>query len=172
MKIQVALLFFVACGCSKKSSETIRAEPPLASSAAASPLSLPAPTVPPPAPVPSVNDDYLVLSVTEGGPKYRLDDPESIRLIKDALKVHAVDPGPLDGVAGPRLHAALESYQRSLIGQQIARVGVLDQVTVDALGLDFTALKERKRNIPMLSDDSLSKDPTLPIERSYKNSAP
>src|SRR5690349_8654820 len=50
---------------------------------------------------------------------------------QEALKQQGHDPGPIDGVYGPRTAAALKAYQQS---QQLEATGQLDDATLARLG--------------------------------------
>jgi peptidoglycan hydrolase-like protein with peptidoglycan-binding domain len=50
---------------------------------------------------------------------------------QEALKQQGHDPGPIDGVYGPRTAAALKAYQQS---QQLEVTGQLDDATLARLG--------------------------------------
>jgi len=54
------------------------------------------------------------------------------RQIQQQLKSHGFDPGPLDGVPGPRTQAALSQFQRA---HALTASGLIDPATQAALGL-------------------------------------
>jgi peptidoglycan hydrolase-like protein with peptidoglycan-binding domain len=54
-----------------------------------------------------------------------------IERLQKALKDNGHDPGPIDGVNGPRTAAALKAYQKA---QGIEATGRLDEATVAKLG--------------------------------------
>jgi hypothetical protein len=58
--------------------------------------------------------------------------PALIRKAQQALKDTGHDPGPIDGVLGPRVRAALRSYQQA---EGLRVTGRLDSVTVGRLGI-------------------------------------
>lgn len=59
-------------------------------------------------------------------------DAEQVRGIQKALQEKGMDPGPIDGVMGPRTQAALRAYQKD---QQLPETGQLDAQTREKLGV-------------------------------------
>jgi peptidoglycan hydrolase-like protein with peptidoglycan-binding domain len=49
-----------------------------------------------------------------------------------ALKDKGFDPGPMDGIAGPRTASALKEYQKS---ENLAMTGKMDRDTAAKLGI-------------------------------------
>lgn len=58
--------------------------------------------------------------------------PQTIRQAQEALKNKGRDPGPIDGVLGPRTVAALDAYQKA---EGLATTGRLDAKTMASLGI-------------------------------------
>ncbi len=58
--------------------------------------------------------------------------PRTIRQAQEALKGKGRDPGPIDGVLGPRTVAALNDYQKA---EGLATTGRLDAKTLESLGI-------------------------------------
>jgi peptidoglycan hydrolase-like protein with peptidoglycan-binding domain len=58
--------------------------------------------------------------------------PQTIRQAQEALKNKGRDPGPIDGVLGPRTAAALDAYQKA---EGLATTGRLDDKTLESLGV-------------------------------------
>jgi hypothetical protein len=56
--------------------------------------------------------------------------PQLVRSVQDTLKAKGIDPGPVDGIWGPRTHQALREFQDR---QGIERTGQLDAGTLAAL---------------------------------------
>lgn len=56
-----------------------------------------------------------------------------VRQAQQALKDKGFDPGPIDGIDGPRTRAALKDYQSH---ENLGTTGALDSSTVASLGLD------------------------------------
>lgn len=56
-----------------------------------------------------------------------------IRLVQLRLKAAGYDPGPIDGLFGPRTKTALRKYQES---HGLSRNGGLDEKTLKALGVE------------------------------------
>jgi peptidoglycan hydrolase-like protein with peptidoglycan-binding domain len=59
-----------------------------------------------------------------------------VRAAQEALKEKGFDPGPVDGVMGPKTRAAVREFQRK---EGIAETGRLDLTTSSRLGSDRTA---------------------------------
>ena len=55
-----------------------------------------------------------------------------VREVQEALKSEGHDPGPIDGVMGPRTQQALRQYQRQ---ENLNETGRLDQETLNKLGV-------------------------------------
>ena len=55
-----------------------------------------------------------------------------VRRVQEALKSEGHDPGPIDGVMGPRTQQALRQYQRQ---ENLKETGRLDQDTMNKLGV-------------------------------------
>ena len=61
---------------------------------------------------------------------------EDVRSVQEALKGKGHDPGPIDGVMGPRTKQALRAFQRA---QNIQTTGQLDSSTASALGVTLSS---------------------------------
>ena len=61
---------------------------------------------------------------------------EDVRSVQEALKGKGHDPGPIDGVIGPRTQQALRAFQRK---QNIQTSGQLDSSTASALGVTLSS---------------------------------
>lgn len=59
-------------------------------------------------------------------------DASRIRRVQEALKAEGHDPGPIDGVMGPKTQEALRQYQKD---QNLRQTGRLDQETMSKLGV-------------------------------------
>ena len=55
-----------------------------------------------------------------------------IRRVQEALKTEGHDPGPIDGMMGPKTQEALRQYQRQ---ENLKETGRLDQDTMSKLGV-------------------------------------
>lgn len=55
-----------------------------------------------------------------------------VRQVQERLKAAGFDPGPIDGIVGPKTRAAVIKYQTS---NGLAKTGSLDEETVETLGL-------------------------------------
>lgn len=73
---------------------------------------------------------------------------DSVRAEQQALRDKGFDPGPIDGIDGPRTRAALQEFQRK---QNLEADGKLGPQTRDALGLKpgsaSTDMKESGTNL-------------------------
>ncbi len=58
--------------------------------------------------------------------------PDEVRRLQEALRERGFDPGPVDGVFGPRTQVALRDYQRS---QGLPATGEPDRTTLLAMGV-------------------------------------
>lgn len=63
-----------------------------------------------------------------------LKDAELIRMVQLVLKESRFDPGPIDGVLGPKTRAAIKSFQ---IKNDFEPTGELDKQTIDRLFWSF-----------------------------------
>jgi peptidoglycan hydrolase-like protein with peptidoglycan-binding domain len=61
---------------------------------------------------------------------------EDVRSVQEALKGKGHNPGPIDGVIGPRTQQALRAFQRA---QNIQTSGQLDSSTASALGVTLSS---------------------------------
>ena len=61
---------------------------------------------------------------------------EDVRSVQEALKGKGHNPGPVDGVIGPRTQQALRAFQRA---QNIQTSGQLDNSTASALGVTLSS---------------------------------
>jgi peptidoglycan hydrolase-like protein with peptidoglycan-binding domain len=57
---------------------------------------------------------------------------EQVKSVQKALQDKGMDPGPIDGLMGPKTMAALRAYQKD---QKLAETGRLDDQTREKLGL-------------------------------------
>lgn len=62
----------------------------------------------------------------------RKPNPGLIREVQQALKDKGHDPGPIDGVLGPKVRSALRSYQKA---EGLRVTGRPDSTTMDRLGI-------------------------------------
>ena len=60
------------------------------------------------------------------------DHPSRVRRAQEALKSEGHDPGPIDGVMGPKTHEALRQYQKQ---ENLKQTGRLDEDTMSKLGV-------------------------------------
>lgn len=57
---------------------------------------------------------------------------QTVRQVQQALRDKGHNPGPIDGMMGPRTQAALQAYQRS---EKLSGASGLDERTLEALGV-------------------------------------
>jgi hypothetical protein len=69
-------------------------------------------------------------SETRGAGKWSKD---KVKAIQEALKTKGFDPGPADGVVGPKTGQALRDFQKS---QNLQATGRIDDKTASALGVE------------------------------------
>jgi peptidoglycan hydrolase-like protein with peptidoglycan-binding domain len=60
--------------------------------------------------------------------------------MQQALKDKGFDPGPMDGVIGPKTTAALKDYQKS---ENLAMTGKMDRDTAVKLGVKKVSAEKR-----------------------------
>jgi peptidoglycan hydrolase-like protein with peptidoglycan-binding domain len=58
---------------------------------------------------------------------------EEIKKVQEALKAKGQDPGPIDGVMGPKTRAALKAFQKA---SALKETGELDAPTAEKLGVE------------------------------------
>src|SRR5690606_18815448 len=63
-------------------------------------------------------------------------DSQTVRQVQQALADKGHNPGPIDGIMGPRTRAALQDYQRK---NDLSSASGLDQQTLDSLGVQASA---------------------------------
>jgi peptidoglycan hydrolase-like protein with peptidoglycan-binding domain len=59
-------------------------------------------------------------------------DAGQVKSLQKALQEKGMDPGPIDGIMGPRTQQALRDYQK---GQSLPETGRLDAQTREKLGV-------------------------------------
>ena len=57
---------------------------------------------------------------------------ENVKALQEALQAKGMDPGPVDGIMGPKTTAALKAFQKD---QKLTESGRLDDQTRDKLGV-------------------------------------
>jgi peptidoglycan hydrolase-like protein with peptidoglycan-binding domain len=57
---------------------------------------------------------------------------QDVKKLQQALKAQGKDPGPVDGIMGPRTQQALKDYQKD---QNLSQSGQLDNETRQKLGI-------------------------------------
>ena len=58
--------------------------------------------------------------------------PEQVKTVQKALQDKGMDPGPIDGMMGPKTMAALKAFQKD---QKLTESGRLDDQTREKLGV-------------------------------------
>ncbi len=61
---------------------------------------------------------------------------DKVKEVQAALKSKGMDPGPEDGVMGPKTQAALREFQKS---NSLQATGRIDEKTASALGIDVAS---------------------------------
>ena len=76
-------------------------------------------------------------STVQGYPKYtqRAGSNQDVREVQDALREKGYNPGPADGVMGPRTQQALREFQQA--NNNLKATGNLDAETAAALGVQI-----------------------------------
>jgi lipid-binding SYLF domain-containing protein/osmotically-inducible protein OsmY len=83
-------------------------------------------------------------------PEQRAAGSGDVKKAQEALREKGYDPGPIDGVLGPRTRAALRSYQQA---ENLAVTGRLDPQTAAKLGGGSqTGPVDREQNAPAAAD--------------------
>jgi peptidoglycan hydrolase-like protein with peptidoglycan-binding domain len=59
-------------------------------------------------------------------------DAEQVKAVQQALQAKGMDPGPIDGIMGPKTTAALKAFQKD---QKLTDSGRLDDQTREKLGI-------------------------------------
>jgi carboxyl-terminal processing protease len=57
---------------------------------------------------------------------------EQVKSVQKALQAKGMDPGPIDGIMGPKTTAALKAFQKD---QKLTDSGTLDDQTREKLGV-------------------------------------
>jgi peptidoglycan hydrolase-like protein with peptidoglycan-binding domain len=60
-------------------------------------------------------------------------DADQVKSLQKALQEKGMDPGPIDGIMGPRTQSALRAYQKD---QKLPETGRLDAQTREKLGVN------------------------------------
>lgn len=63
--------------------------------------------------------------------------PETIKVVQEALRDQGYEPGPIDGVAGPKTEAALRAFQSA---KGLEQTGRIDFATMAKLGIQPSSL--------------------------------
>ena len=71
--------------------------------------------------------------------------PEFVRELQQTLRAQGQQPGPVDGIWGPRTHQALQQYQQE---QAVGSSGQLDTETIAALDLQERAAQQQRAEAP------------------------
>jgi peptidoglycan hydrolase-like protein with peptidoglycan-binding domain len=66
---------------------------------------------------------------------------EDTKKLQEALKAKGHDPGPIDGIIGPKTRSALSAFQEA---SGIKGTGRLDDQTAEKLGVGKPSLPEKK----------------------------
>ncbi|HEY2989649.1 MAG TPA: peptidoglycan-binding domain-containing protein [Candidatus Binatia bacterium] len=91
---------------------------------------------------------------------------DDIKKLQQALKDRGQDPGPINGVMGPKTQEALKAFQRQ---QGVNATGTLDLQTRSALGLGTASSPSGKSGSPA---EGTSIEPRIPNDPSFKPGQP
>ena len=80
-------------------------------------------------------------------------DQQTVRQVQQALSEKGYNPGPIDGMMGPRTRAALQQYQRQ---NNLAGASGLDRQTLDSLGVHASSSMGASGSMASGSSDSRS----------------
>jgi peptidoglycan lytic transglycosylase B len=61
-----------------------------------------------------------------------LANSEQVKTLQKALQDKGMDPGPIDGIMGPKTQTALRTYQKD---QKLPETGRMDSQTLEKLGV-------------------------------------
>ena len=67
---------------------------------------------------------------------------QHVRVTQEALRREGFDPGPIDGVMGPRTVAAIEAFQKA---ENLSVTGRADAQTLGRLGVGVGGATQAKR---------------------------
>ncbi|MBI4525858.1 MAG: peptidoglycan-binding protein [Deltaproteobacteria bacterium] len=65
---------------------------------------------------------------------------DDVKKAQQALKQKGHNPGPVDGIIGPKTQAALRDFQQT---QGLSATGTLDTATKQALGIENSAAQSK-----------------------------
>lgn len=85
-----------------------------------------------------------------------------VRKAQEALQQKGIDPGPIDGIMGPKTKKAITEFQRQ---QNMKASGVLDSQTKDALGVG----KQGASNVSGEEGNREKPEATAPSEQPNQN---
>jgi peptidoglycan hydrolase-like protein with peptidoglycan-binding domain len=78
------------------------------------------------------------------------------RAAQESLKTQGFDPGPIDGIMGPRTHAAVMDYQRK---NELPPTGMLDEATMAKLNVRTSRSNDVPAASPMTQPDPKKQNP-------------
>jgi peptidoglycan hydrolase-like protein with peptidoglycan-binding domain len=82
---------------------------------------------------------------------------EETKKIQEALKAKGNDPGPIDGVMGPKTRAAVKAFQES---NGLKGTGRVDSQTAEKLGVQTTSASMGKETKATKGPEPMSKEPS------------
>jgi peptidoglycan hydrolase-like protein with peptidoglycan-binding domain len=83
---------------------------------------------------------------------------EDTKKIQEALKAKGQDPGPVDGVMGPKTRAAVKSFQEA---SGLKATGNVDDKTAEKLGVGKAMAKEKKETKEPAAKKETAKEPAV-----------
>lgn len=84
----------------------------------------------------AMKSDTMKSDASKAGRAARTGNREQVKSAQEALKQKGFDPGPVDGMMGPKTQAALKEFQKS---EQLNETGRLDAETMAKLGVQAKA---------------------------------
>jgi len=117
-----------------------------------------------PSPSDRMKSDTMTSDPSKANRTWRMGNRGQVKAAQEALRQKGFDPGPTDGMMGPKTQAALKDFQRA---ERINETGRLDAETMAKLGVPAGADAASPAASPRMGDpsrerSSTSKDPTVP----------
>jgi lipid-binding SYLF domain-containing protein len=99
---------------------------------------------------------------TSKGKQGQLQSKDEVRQVQTALQEKGIEPGPIDGIMGPKTKKAVADFQRQ---QNLYASGMLDPQTKSALGVGGMESEQPGREKPSLTPvPDLNPNPSVPEE--------
>ncbi len=85
-----------------------------------------------------------------------------VKSVQEALKEKGHDPGPADGIMGPKTQAAIKEFQQA---QGLKATGTLDDQTRQALGLNAGSSNSGQKNGAVSGQESIPENQPAPQDQ-------